>query len=355
MITINIVTFFDEGLMIQGAILAASLARTATPDRPIKFHVFCAGGFQDRFAKLIAYLDSEAFSVVARGFSNPFDRSVPAAYFNPMYCARLCVGELLDCDRALYLDTDILVRSSLAPLYDTDLCGNILAAIADRHFEISENTDAVVVSGMTRVNIRHLYRDALGLERDYFNSGVLLIDLAKWRSAGVKTLCLDYLRHHPLALFCDQDALNFAVGSQTLIVGAEWNFMAEVASAYPDIEPRIIHFSGCVKPWKPGDSITMFHQEYWDFAFSTPLGHDLVEQFLERADNEKNALYARIAASTALIPASARPYRIDWATALPSSVLRPIAEFLCTFGKGKLRRAGVQLWNIFAARQPTGG
>lgn len=53
--------------------------------------------------------------------------------------ARLKLGEYIaDCDKVLYLDTDVLVRDGLKPLWDTDLGGNWVGACIDLFVERQE-------------------------------------------------------------------------------------------------------------------------------------------------------------------------------------------------------------------------
>lgn len=74
---------------------------------------------------------------------------------------RFLMPELVDGDRALYLDGDILVRGDLGPLWETPLDGAWLAAVPQLGAQAT----------------RH---PALGLSptHAYFNAGVLLVDLA---------------------------------------------------------------------------------------------------------------------------------------------------------------------------------
>ncbi|KAG8213381.1 nucleotide-diphospho-sugar transferase [Butyriboletus roseoflavus] len=73
--------------------------------------------------------------------------------------ARVDVMKCLPVERAIYLDADVLVRKDLRELWNTDLGGHSLAAVP---------------------NIgRHR-----GVRRDgHFNSGVLLLDLTRTRTA----------------------------------------------------------------------------------------------------------------------------------------------------------------------------
>jgi lipopolysaccharide biosynthesis glycosyltransferase len=261
---------------------------------------------------------------------------------------RLCAGQLLQCDRVIYLDADTFVRESLSDLYDIDLEDKVIAAVKDKVFSQILDGDQTHPSGVTKVNIPDYYRNVLGIKGAYFNAGVMLIDLKKWRESNVKDRCLDFLRKHMITLAVDQDALNFTLGDRTLLIGYEWNFIAEICDLSDlSTTPRIIHFAGLSKPWLPLGKPRLFQPEYWQFAMATPYGDKLVDQFFALASSEE----ARIKSMAALIPSHLHPIKTGWAKHVPSILLKPLAESLCTFGKGRIHRTGVALWNVLKLRQ----
>lgn len=117
--------------------------------------------------------------------------------------------------RLLYLDCDIVINGDLGPLFAIALGGHALAA----------------------------YRDEV---RGYFNAGVLMIDLDKWRSESITERTLSWARSKGDAIrFLDQEALNAIVGDRYLPLGSEWNLQRREADNYASA--AIIHFTG-MKP-----------------------------------------------------------------------------------------------------------
>jgi lipopolysaccharide biosynthesis glycosyltransferase len=144
--------------------------------------------------------------------------------------------------RLLYLDVDTMCLGDLRPLWDVDLGGHPLAAVVDGS---TKTCDAIPGANGRR-----------DPDAPYFNSGVLLIDTARWRELRVSERCFDYVwRHREQLRFPDQDALNLVIGGQWLRLGTQWNFMrswrAEFGHAGIDwaAKGRIVHFSGINKPW----------------------------------------------------------------------------------------------------------
>jgi lipopolysaccharide biosynthesis glycosyltransferase len=164
---------------------------------------------------------------------------------------RIFLPELLpELDRILYLDADLLVLDSLAPLWELDLTGNWVAAV-------------------TNVFQRnHVHRPArLGLAGPevYFNAGVLLMNLAELRRDGCSEAVRSYGVESASRLeWRDQDALNVVLGSRRLPLHPRWNCMNSVllfpqsvdvfgADAVREAreDPAIRHFEGpsVNKPW----------------------------------------------------------------------------------------------------------
>lgn len=113
--------------------------------------------------------------------------------------ARLFVADMVpaDMDRILYLDCDILVCDSLQRLWNTDLQGYALGAVQDA---ISNTTKAAV---------------GLAPEEQYFNSGMLLINLAKWREQNIGGKCFSFIQErNGSVVHHDQGVLNGVLRNQ---------------------------------------------------------------------------------------------------------------------------------------------
>lgn len=170
---------------------------------------------------------------------------------------RLLIPRLIDAERALYLDSDILVRSSLVDAMTLELEGR--AAAAARNLTIPFVASPLGVVG---------WRDMqLEPNAPYFNAGVLLMDLPRWRRLEVSERALDYLgRHQDEVRLADQEALNAALYGQWSELDPVWNqqpfiqddwsgahaIVGDEAVRAAREDPRIVHFVGPVKPWHVG-------------------------------------------------------------------------------------------------------
>ena len=178
----------------------------------------------------------------------PSTRQYPKEMYYRLLAARLLPDTL---DRVLYLDPDILVINPLRPLWETDLQGNLFAAAAH--------------TGMTEL-ANSVNRVRLGSEGDYYNSGVLLMDLAAGRREIRPEELFAYVAEHGKELLLpDQDLLNALYSQRILpLEDALWNYDARNYNNYllrsggvykvrwVMEHTAILHFCGKAKPWKPG-------------------------------------------------------------------------------------------------------
>ena len=165
--------------------------------------------------------------------------SAPAYY-------RISIPELFDesVTRAIYLDCDLIIKNDLQVLWDFDLEGNAIAAAEN----ISSST----------------YK-ASGLKQpDYFNSGVMIIDLDNWRKNNIPNKVRNFKINHP-ELICtnDQCALNGVFKGRWKRLPLNWNFQSGLYHSSnqtkkiimnddltsPIWSPFIIHYIGWSKPW----------------------------------------------------------------------------------------------------------
>ncbi len=163
---------------------------------------------------------------------------------------RLCAHMLLpdNMDKILYLDPDILVINPLRPLWETNIDDFIFAAA-------SHTKKSNIAAGVNKIR--------LGTESEYFNSGVLLINLKRARDEINTDYIFNYTAEHKSELLLpDQDVLNALYGN--MILGVDdiiWNYDARRYNFYlissggaADFDwvmknTAVLHFCGRAKPW----------------------------------------------------------------------------------------------------------
>lgn len=180
---------------------------------------------------------------------------------------RLFLGEELPAcvKRIIYIDVDTCVVGSLQELWQENLEGKVIGAIEDS--PLSER--------YTRLHIP--------VAGGYFNAGVQLIDVNKWREERFTEKSLKYLQEHPdRIVFHDQDILNVIAQDKWKRISFKWNLLISFYNFKPAVEPelkgelyqamkdsRIVHFSGGVKPWMAWEKHP-YHKSYYKYLALTP-------------------------------------------------------------------------------------
>lgn len=146
---------------------------------------------------------------------------------------RLFAPYLLDVDKVLYLDSDIIVLDDISKLWDYE--PEYIAGVQDPLYKRQAKKN--------------------GLKHLYINSGVMIMNLKNLRK-------IDYLARisrtqnagYNLSLL-DQDIINIALGDKIEHLPLEWNVYSKIypETTYDMIEarekPSIIHWCGQEKPW----------------------------------------------------------------------------------------------------------
>lgn len=144
-------------------------------------------------------------------------------------------------DQILFMDTDMVITDDINELLNFKVDNYPLAAVPD--------------FGMSRQKKAGLGMDPEGL---YFNSGVMVLNLAYFRQYHLTEQISEFITLHPeLCEFWDQDAINAVIKSNFYQLPYAYNVQtAFFDSNDTEIQkavaaPYIIHFtgSGSCKPW----------------------------------------------------------------------------------------------------------
>lgn len=189
---------------------------------------------------------------------------------------RLLAGRLLpdEIKRVIYLDSDVLVQGDLSELWNEPLHDQYCLAATDIACPFVDAYETQRARPEIRRSIPYLaaispipnWRQLkLSPVEPYFNSGVMVLNLDRWRRESIDQKLLKCLRENSSHVWCwDQYALNVVFAQQWGELPAKWNQGAHVFE-YPDASfspikqsdfehmrgsPSIIHFTTEFKPWK---------------------------------------------------------------------------------------------------------
>jgi lipopolysaccharide biosynthesis glycosyltransferase len=144
-----------------------------------------------------------------------------------------------DVKKLLYVDTDIVCVNDLAPLFSTSLEGYPVGAIYDKG-----------VKTAPRIGITE--------EGNYFNSGVLLINVPVWNEQKISEQVLQFVADHAeTIIYPDQDGLNAVLKGRWKKLDWRYNVMhMYIPPAMSSKEKRsfladkvLLHYT-LDRPWK---------------------------------------------------------------------------------------------------------
>ena len=264
---IAIVLIADQAYTEQ---LTVTMKSIMYHNKSVDFYIINQGIMPDWFRKMrriVRNLGGELYNI-------PFDIGLISAewrtqdHISPIAYAKYFIPRLIDRERVLYLDTDVIVNGSLTSFFLTDLKGFPVAAVRD-------------VDGS-------------------FNTGVMLIDNLQWKDLSVLDKCLELSegeksKHWELEHFNgDQTILNSVFQDNWLELDKRFNVQVgyDLVAFYNhweehfnlEDEPLVIHYTTNRKPWNSSVSYR-FREKWWEFynlELSQVLAHHLGEFSLKK-------------------------------------------------------------------------
>lgn len=162
-------------------------------------------GMTQEFGKQIKYISAKTINQIVdntgltkyKGFRKNAHSYLKLIY--PSICD--------DYDRILYLDCDTLVIGNIEGLLNLDLKNSIVAMSLDSSVDLK-------------------YKKVIGLEayEPYFNSGVIVIDVEKWKEANVLDKIQTVANNGRQYSTVDQDYINIALRGNCEVISNKYNF-----------------------------------------------------------------------------------------------------------------------------------
>ena len=177
---------------------------------------------------------------------------VPEGHITQAMYYRYLFGEMLpkEITKIIYMDADIICKGDILPLWQTDLQGKVIGAVRDYGEDRS----------CGRIGLKN---------GRYFNSGVLLIDLTKWRHQKLTQQLFKWLDEvgGTKILWGDQDALNGVIdGGFTELSNIYNGIVINNTTLNEDLDLVLVHYIDYVKPWHiyymDGNAKTL----YWEYV-----------------------------------------------------------------------------------------
>ena len=266
---IIIVCSADEKYAMPLAVMARSAIENLNKYRDIVLYVIDGGISTENREKIIKSLPCQKCKVVFLNAPTILMRDLELAH---QYCVeesiesnkylslaaynRLLIAELLPevCEKAIYLDCDLIIKGDLEQIWQIDLKENYALAVQD-----------FWINSLSAPNGLLNYKD-LGLDANakYFNSGVMVINIKKWREDNIFSRSVDYFtKNKHYVRYHDQDILNALLAEKWSEIDPRWNVTPVIhdyagwkespfsEEIYNNLiqDPWIIHFASEKKPW----------------------------------------------------------------------------------------------------------
>lgn len=252
---VNLFFACDDSYVPFLAVTLTSIKENRDPSRQYDLRILETGLQEENKQRLTALFHQEDFALefvdITPMVEQIADRLHTRDYYSKSTYYRLFIPELFpELDKALYLDSDLVVCGDICRLYDTPLGDNLVAAVPDG-----------IVN--TVKFLRQYAEKRLNLDsaRRYFNAGVLLMNLEAMRGCNFSEIFLKLLQRVTFRVAQDQDYLNVICRDRVEYLGYEWNTMPTGIRAEA---PQLVHYNMDSKPWQRDD--VPLGELFWDYA-----------------------------------------------------------------------------------------
>lgn len=238
----NIAFSIDDNYSEQLATTIVSILKNDKSNSEFNFFVLDNGISEANKQKILKLKSFKTFEISFLPVDGKMFENLPTIYhITSVSYNRLLLSVLINVDKLLFLDCDLLVRADLKELYEQDFENSYACVVKER---LSKET-------YIRKQIKNL-----GLKY-YFNAGVMLLNLKKIREDFIEEKCFDFIKtSSEKILLMDQCVLNYAFQDNVKFLGKEWNYQYKLGYSKglykifsKENEIKILHFVGAEKPY----------------------------------------------------------------------------------------------------------
>lgn len=258
--TIPVFFAVDDGYIPFLSVTIESLIDHASDNNMYEIRVLYTNISKENIEKIKKYNRENIcveFVDLSSYIENVKDKLHTRDYYTQTTYFRLFLPDLYpEYKKVLYLDSDITILRDVADLYNLDLGKNLVAAVPDGAVQtvpiFKEYVEKVV--GLADYN-------------NYFNAGILLMNLEELREFKFQEKFLYLLQTVKYKVAQDQDYLNRLCKGRTRIIANGWNAMPMEALKLKEEDLYIIHYNLGMKPWHH-DNI-LYEEYFWKYAIKT--------------------------------------------------------------------------------------
>ena len=215
-------------------------------EKPLIFHILHDDSIKEKdISKFTGLLSGEKnlAGILFRKMEGTEHLKTWGKRFPPLVYYRLLIPEKFpEYEKGIYLDADTLLRGDIALLYEKDLQGNLFGAVEETSRKKDYAENPVLFGKFSQMRLLD-YSRKIGLdpEKPYYNSGVLLMDLARIRKEGMESIREALARAGEDLLCPDQDLLNVYFCDRIDPLDPTWNIF--IRRDIPS-KGNILHYIG---------------------------------------------------------------------------------------------------------------
>ena len=238
----HIVLGVDGGFLRHAFITIQSITEVSAKE-VFNFHLITDENVSSLYEKFKTLLKNSPHVFTLHRIASSLFSDFPTTqlFTKATYYRLLAPHFLKNMDLLLYLDADIVCLNPFETLW---------------HFAQVDNNPAFVV--LEEEGLRATLAKNVALRSDrYFNAGVMLINVARWREERISLQTFSILSQKGAALqYLDQDALNIVLENQFIALDRKYNTIfkpghgVEDYRALPPAETVFLHYAGADKPWQ---------------------------------------------------------------------------------------------------------
>lgn len=267
----------DEAYLKYALVSIYSLIKNASSEYKLDIHVLNTG-ISDISTQMIKRLENEnvniQFDDVTHNLKEIESQLPLRDYYSMTTYYRVFIAQMFPWyDKVIYLDSDTIIKGDISKMYEIDLGDNYVGGVND---PVVSQTDIFAEYAET----------VLGINRfDYFNAGVLLINIKMFREENVLGQFVELINKYSFVVAQDQDYLNVICQGKVLKLDPSWDSEVYGEFLCSVEQMNIIHYNLAAKPWHYKDC--RLSDIFWDYAKQTESYEELEKECESYTDEQR--------------------------------------------------------------------
>ena len=269
----------DDAFVKYTIVSISSMIKNASKDH--KYHIYILHTeISDEMKEKALALANENFEISFENVSKylkSISKKLPVRhYYSKTTYYRLFIAPMFPkIDKAIYIDSDIIIQGDISKLYETDVSNYFLGAC---HEQAMEQVD---VYGTYAENV-------VGVSRhEFFNAGLMLLNTKAFRDNKILDKFIYYLGVYDFIVTQDEDYLNLICKDKVFWLSQAWNteLTDGIEYSYDVNGANILHYIMVNKPWH-------YHncrgaEIFWSYAKETSVYDNLKAELDAYTDEQR--------------------------------------------------------------------